>query len=194
MDQVNTTPEPEGTSNPTQEITCPPTQEVSSNLNITPEPDVGQQEEIDTSIEPAPKKLRSNVWQEFKKMKVNGKDKNKNGTHEKGQPFLLPTISEGKQELGIGTYNPENVKKLIAKAIMMHDYPLSIVDHIGLRRVFVFLQPLFKVHTRNTIKKKEGLQVIKDGIENIRDSVGFFSATPKRHEKFEDTARQLRIV
>ncbi|CAI8592311.1 unnamed protein product [Vicia faba] len=161
MDQVNTTPEPEGASNPTQESTCP-TQEVSSNPNPTPELDIGQQEEIDTILEPASKKLRSNVWQEFKKMKVNGKDKaeciwckkqlsgtSKNGTnhlkghllsciqkkiktrnHDKGQPFLLPTISEGKQELGIGTYDPKHVKKLIAEAIIMHDYPLSIVDHI----------------------------------------------------------------
>ncbi|XP_058749580.1 zinc finger BED domain-containing protein RICESLEEPER 2-like [Vicia villosa] len=48
-------------------------------------------------------------------------------------------------------------------------------------------------HILNLIVQ-EGLQVIKDGIENIRDSVGFWSAIPKRHEKFEDTARQLRIV
>ncbi|CAI8594482.1 unnamed protein product [Vicia faba] len=63
VDQVNTTPEPEGTSNPTQESTCLPTQEVSSNLSLAP--DVGQQEqeEIGTSLEPASKKLRSNVWE-----------------------------------------------------------------------------------------------------------------------------------
>jgi hypothetical protein len=66
----------------------------------------------------------------------------------------MPTIFEGKEELGIGSYNPENVKKLIAEAIIMHDYPLSIVDHVGLRRVFVALQPLFKVPSRNTIKKE----------------------------------------
>ena len=74
MDQVNTTPE--GTSNPTQESSCQPTQvnttpEVSS--NPSPTPDVGKQEEIDTSLEPASKRLRF-VWNEFKKMKVNGLD------------------------------------------------------------------------------------------------------------------------
>ncbi|XP_045797582.1 zinc finger BED domain-containing protein DAYSLEEPER-like [Trifolium pratense] len=74
--------------------------------------------------------------------------------HDKGQPFIMPIISEGREEWGIGNYNPENVKKLIAEAIIMHDYPLSIVDHVGLRRVFVALQPLFKVPTRNTIKKE----------------------------------------
>jgi hypothetical protein len=36
----------------------------------------------------------------------------------------------------------------------MHDYPLSIVDHVALRKVFVALQSLFKVRTRNTIKKE----------------------------------------
>jgi hypothetical protein len=35
-----------------------------------------------------------------------------------------------------------------------YDYPLSIVDHISLRRVFVAFQPLFKVPARNTIKKE----------------------------------------
>jgi hypothetical protein len=80
MDQVNTTPE--GTSNPTQESSCQPTQvnttpEVSSNpspSNPSPTPNAGQQETIDTSLEPASKRLRSDVWNEFKKMKVNGLD------------------------------------------------------------------------------------------------------------------------
>ncbi|GAU17843.1 hypothetical protein TSUD_329690 [Trifolium subterraneum] len=150
-------------------------------VNITPETT-----SIPTQDKPASKKLRSSVWEEFKKIKVNRQDKAeciwckkrlsgtatnetnhlrghlkgciqkkiKTRNHDKGQPFIMPTILEGKEELGIGTYNPENVKKLIAEAIIMHDYPLSIVDHVGLRRVFVALQPLFKVPTRNTIKNE----------------------------------------
>ena len=39
----------------------------------------------------------------------------------------------------------------------------------------------------------EGLEAIKDGIKHIRESVVFWTATPKRFEKFEDTARQLKI-
>ncbi|KAK7394107.1 hypothetical protein VNO78_14626 [Psophocarpus tetragonolobus] len=35
----------------------------------------------------------------------------------------------------------------------MHDYPLSIVEHVGFRRFVVGLQPLFQVPARNTIKK-----------------------------------------
>ncbi|KAH7853298.1 hypothetical protein Vadar_000990 [Vaccinium darrowii] len=36
----------------------------------------------------------------------------------------------------------------------MHEYPLSIVDHIGFRRYSTALQPLFKVPCRNTIKSE----------------------------------------
>ena len=47
-------------------------------------------------------------------------------------------------------------------------------------------------HILNLIVK-DGLSLLKDGIERIRDSVVYWSATPKRKEFFEETARQLRI-
>ncbi|WCJ29532.1 hypothetical protein M5689_011160 [Euphorbia peplus] len=40
---------------------------------------------------------------------------------------------------------------------------------------------------------KDGLEVIGEAIEKIHDSVSFWSATPKRVEKFEATLRQLKI-
>lgn len=46
-------------------------------------------------------------------------------------------------------------------------------------------------HVLNLIVK-DGLEVIKAGVEKIRESVGYWTATPKRQEKFEETARQLR--
>ena len=45
-------------------------------------------------------------------------------------------------------------------------------------------------HILNLIVK-DGLDVIEKGIERVRDSVAFWSATPKRHEKFEKMARLL---
>ncbi|XP_037450737.1 zinc finger BED domain-containing protein RICESLEEPER 3-like [Triticum dicoccoides] len=36
--------------------------------------------------------------------------------------------------------------------LVLHDYPLSMVDHLGFRRFVAALQPLFKLHTRNTIR------------------------------------------
>ena len=35
----------------------------------------------------------------------------------------------------------------------MHKYPLSIVKHIGFRSYSASLQPMFKMVTRNTIKR-----------------------------------------
>jgi hypothetical protein len=61
---------------------------------------------------------------------------------------------QGKQELGIGCYDAENARKQLAHAIILHEYPLSIVDHIGFRRYSASLQPIFQVPCRNTIKKE----------------------------------------
>ncbi|XP_020211813.1 zinc finger BED domain-containing protein RICESLEEPER 2 [Cajanus cajan] len=47
-------------------------------------------------------------------------------------------------------------------------------------------------HILNLIVK-DGLEVVKDGVEKIRDSVAYWTATPKRKEKFEETTKQLRI-
>ncbi|XP_019454971.1 PREDICTED: zinc finger BED domain-containing protein RICESLEEPER 3-like [Lupinus angustifolius] len=74
--------------------------------------------------------------------------------NDKGQSFLMLKASQDKQELGVGTYDAENTKKELASAIIMHDYPLSLVDHVGFRRYSASLQPLFQVPSRNTIKKE----------------------------------------
>ncbi|KAL5748544.1 hypothetical protein ACOSP7_025584 [Xanthoceras sorbifolium] len=47
-------------------------------------------------------------------------------------------------------------------------------------------------HILNLIVK-DGLSVIGDGIERIRDSVAYWVATPKRLERFTEAARQLNI-
>ncbi|KAG5079123.1 hypothetical protein JHK86_003188 [Glycine max] len=72
----------------------------------------------------------------------------------KGQTFLTPKVVQGKQELGARTYDAECARGKLAKAIIMHGYPLSIADHLGFRRYFTVLQLVFQVPTRNTIKKE----------------------------------------
>ncbi|KAK3195742.1 hypothetical protein Dsin_027052 [Dipteronia sinensis] len=47
-------------------------------------------------------------------------------------------------------------------------------------------------HILNLIVKS-GLEVIEFGVGRIRDSVAFWTATPKRIEKFEEAARQLKL-
>ena len=39
---------------------------------------------------------------------------------------------------------------------------------------------------------KDGMSVMEHGIDSIRELVGFWSATPKRHEKFEKIAMQMK--
>ena len=51
------------------------------------------------------------------------------------------------------TFDPDNTKKELTNAIIMHEYPLSIVDRLGFKRYLIPLQPFFKVPSRNTILK-----------------------------------------
>jgi hypothetical protein len=47
-------------------------------------------------------------------------------------------------------------------------------------------------HILNLIVK-EGLEKLKGAIENIRDNVAYWTATPKRIEKFEEIARFVKL-
>ena len=47
-------------------------------------------------------------------------------------------------------------------------------------------------HILNLIVK-DGLEVIKNSIAKIRESVAFWTATPKRVEKFEEIAKHVKV-
>ena len=55
-----------------------------------------------------------------------------------------------------------------------------------------FLHMRCAAHILNLIVK-DGMSVLEEGVERVRDSVAFWSATPKRHEKFEKMAKTLNI-
>ena len=44
------------------------------------------------------------------------------------------------------------VRNNLARMIILHEYPLSIVDHNGFREFVKSLQRLFKLISRNTLK------------------------------------------
>ncbi|XP_052110149.1 zinc finger BED domain-containing protein DAYSLEEPER-like [Arachis duranensis] len=50
-------------------------------------------------------------------------------------------------------FDPSYTRRYIAKAICMHEYPLSFVEHVGMKEIYASMQPTFKVPSRNTIKK-----------------------------------------
>ncbi|XP_072149507.1 zinc finger BED domain-containing protein RICESLEEPER 2-like [Setaria viridis] len=183
----------------------------------------------------------------------------------------------GKVSVENYTFDQEIERKELGAMMVLHEYPLSMVDHAGFRRFVHALQPLFKIGTRNTLRKhtidqyelerkkaiqymagiksrvaitsdmwtsdnqkrgymaitthfideswafrniimrfiyvlaphthdvigdelyeslvnwnldeKDGLEMLKDAIENLRDSVAYWTATPKRIEKFEEIAK-----
>ena len=47
-------------------------------------------------------------------------------------------------------------------------------------------------HILNLIDQ-DGLSLIGDGIERIRDSVIYWTGSPKRRQEFEENIRQLRV-
>ncbi|CAN0918924.1 Putative AC transposase [Linum grandiflorum] len=61
-----------------------------------------------------------------------------------------------------------------------------------LLREGAFLHIRCSAHILNLIVK-DGLDIVKEGIETIRDSVSYWLATPKRLEFFRETCKQLRV-
>ena len=49
-------------------------------------------------------------------------------------------------------FDQDVARKALAEMVVLHEYPLSIVDHVGFRRYSSALQPMFKMITRNTLK------------------------------------------
>ncbi|KAE8658624.1 hypothetical protein F3Y22_tig00116971pilonHSYRG00993 [Hibiscus syriacus] len=123
------------------------------------------------------------VWDHFKKEKINNEwkaicnhNKNKfNGKSKNGTSHLRDHIRrckkrvqvdirqqvlvanqkklDGKLTIGLFSFNQDVSSKELSKMIIMHEYPLSIVDHSHFRKYCSSLQPMFEMPTRNTIKR-----------------------------------------
>lgn len=59
------------------------------------------------------------------------------------------------------TFDQDVARKALAAMIVLHEYPLCIVDHVGFRRFVSALQPLFKMVTRNTIRYETIILCVK---------------------------------
>ncbi|KAL7152809.1 hypothetical protein ABFS83_04G123800 [Erythranthe nasuta] len=60
---------------------------------------------------------------------------------------------DGKMVSKSGQFDQEVARRELACMIILHELPLSIVDYIGFRKYSLALQPLFKMISRNTIKR-----------------------------------------
>jgi hypothetical protein len=129
------------------------------------------------------RKLKSDVWLEFEKVTVSGKVKaeckwckkhlaggGRDGTthlrshlascqsRQVRKGLKQTTLKLGKDEHGAVivdkyVFDQQVARKELGLMICAHEYPLSMVDHAGFRRFCAALQPLFKVMSRNTIRK-----------------------------------------
>ena len=66
---------------------------------------------------------------------------------------LTPNQQDGTVTIEKYVFDQDVARKELALLIIVHEYPLSMVDHVGFRKFCAALQPLFKVVSRNTIRK-----------------------------------------
>ena len=70
------------------------------------------------------------------------------------QQVLIKQQNKVDETMSLNTYqfDQARVRNKLACMVILHEYPLSMVDHIGFREFVTDLQPMFKLVTRNTLK------------------------------------------
>jgi len=128
------------------------------------------------------RRLLSDVWNHFKRQMVDEKwkaicnystksllgDTKHNTSHLRShfkscklrttrdiRQSFLKTHKDGGETVVVGNYvfNQQTTRDALRKIIILHEYPMSMVDHIGFKEFCDVVQPLFKVISRNTLKK-----------------------------------------
>lgn len=89
------------------------------------------------------------MWNHYKKKH------DKKGQESIRQKLLRSNFNKEHPELSSYNFNHEAAKKELAKAIIMHLFPLLIIlDLKDIHRIYIYIRPLFKVPCRNTIKNE----------------------------------------
>lgn len=65
---------------------------------------------------------------------------------------LKEDAASGKVTMGTYSFDSDKCRYSLSKMVILHEYSLSMVDHIGFREFLHDLQPLFKVTSPNTLK------------------------------------------
>jgi len=53
---------------------------------------------------------------------------------------------------GTYTFNQDFSRTELAKMVILHEFPIMMVNHVGFRSFIHSLQPLFKIPSRNNMK------------------------------------------
>ena len=130
------------------------------------------------------------------------------------QSILRATVKTDSSSISMGKYkfNPDVTRHELWNMIVLHGYPLCIVDQIGFRRYSNSLNPDFKVISRNTLKSdimrayKEEKEKLKKLISSHEGRVAITSdmwtSTPQKkgymavtaHFIDDDSTLQSRLI
>lgn len=78
--------------------------------------------------------------------------KTKGGKTLSQSSLMMNAKEDGNVSVENYTFDQDYARSELANMLVLHEYPLSVVDHAGFRKFVHALQPLFKLHTRNTIR------------------------------------------
>ncbi|CAN1156043.1 Putative AC transposase [Linum perenne] len=160
-------------------------------------------------------RLTSLVWQHFKRVRVCGILKAKcnycnkllggtsnHGTsnlkahtsscfqkriQDRSQKILGANImSKGKKDMIATSFDASVARKNLAIAIVMHEYPLSIVDHLYFKNFVFSLQPLVHVSERDRFR-----QLIDDNKGRIAITTDMWTASNQRKGYMAVTAQYI---
>jgi hypothetical protein len=108
------------------------------------------------------------------------------------QPVLITQQNkmDGKMSLNTYQFDQDQVRRGLARMVILHEYPLSMVDHIGFREFVGLLQPIFKMICRNTLKKdifkiydnkkEKALQVVDKNESRIAITTDMWTSSNKK--------------
>lgn len=109
--------------------------------------------------------------------------------------------SSGTCSVDATNFNQEVSRKELASMVIMHEYPLAIVDHIGFRRFVNSLNPSFKIITRPTLRadimkmftsEKAGLKKVLENTESkIAITTDMWTASNQRKGYMAVTAHYI---
>ena len=113
----------------------------------------------------------SDVWEHFTRKKVDGKSKAQGKNHLRNHLARYPRLKfkdvrdmrqqvlikqqnkvDGMISLNAYQFDQVKVRNNLARMVILHEYLLSMVDHIGFREFVASFQPMFKLVSRNTLK------------------------------------------
>lgn len=83
------------------------------------------------------------------------------------QALRFKTKNNGDKRLENYEFNQEKSRKELAEMIIMHEYPLCMVDHLGFRRFVSGLNPDFEMISRRTLRT-DILKMFDDGKSTLK--------------------------